>query len=85
MPRVSDDVWMLFVVPCPVPGGRTARDLYQKRVTGITHEMRIDARARGCRFHRAWHAADCSRATSVWSLWGENGTRAALAALVTLP
>jgi len=59
MPRVSDDVWMLFVVPCPVPDGRMARDVYEKRVTGITDEMRIDA-ARGCRFHRAWHAADGS-------------------------
>lgn len=57
---MSDGVWVLFVVPCPTPDGQTARDLYQKRVTGITDEMRADGRARGCEFHRAWYAADGS-------------------------
>lgn len=57
---MSDGLWILFVVPSPTPDGRTARDLYEKRVTWITAEMRADARARGCRFHRAWHAADGS-------------------------
>jgi hypothetical protein len=57
---MTDGLWILFVVPCPTPDGRTARDLYERRVTWITDDMRSDARARGCRFHRAWHAADGS-------------------------
>jgi hypothetical protein len=57
---VSDGVWVLFVVPCPTPDGRTARDLYERRLTWITDEMRADSRARGCQFHRAWHATDGS-------------------------
>jgi hypothetical protein len=52
--------WMLFVAPTPTPDGRSAEDLYEKRLTWITDEMRADARARGCRFHRAWHAKDGS-------------------------
>lgn len=40
-------------------------DLYQKRVTGITTEMRASAVTHGCRFHRAWHAADGS---AFWAL-----------------
>ena len=52
--------WMLFVAPTPTPDGRSAEDLYEKRLTWITDEMRADARARGCRFHRAWHAQDGS-------------------------
>jgi len=55
---MSDGVWILFVVPCPTPDGRSARDLYEKRIVWISDAMRADARARGCRFHRAWHAAD---------------------------
>jgi len=51
---------MLFVAPTPTPDGRSAEDLYEKRLTWITDEMRADARARGCRFHRAWHAKDGS-------------------------
>jgi hypothetical protein len=51
---------MLFVAPTPTPDGRSAEDLYEKRLTWITDEMRADARARGCRFHRAWHAQDGS-------------------------
>jgi hypothetical protein len=49
---------VLFRVPCPTPDGRTAQDLYQKRVRWITDAMRADARAHGCRFHRAWYASD---------------------------
>ena len=51
---------MLFVVPCPTPDGRTAEDLYRKRLTWITPEMRASARELGCAFHRAWHAEDGS-------------------------
>lgn len=56
----SEGFWILFVVPCPTANGHTARDLYEKRVTWITDEMRSDAKARGCRFHRAWYATDGS-------------------------
>ena len=51
---------MLFRVPTPTPSGLTAEDLYRKRVDWLTDEMRADARAHGCRFHRAWHARDGS-------------------------
>ena len=57
---MEEGIWVLFVVPCPTPDGRTARDLYQKRVVWIDERMRADARARGCTFHRAWHTADGS-------------------------
>ena len=53
-------MWVLFQVPCPTPDGQTARDLYEKRVTLIDAAMRASAVANGCRFHRAWHAADGS-------------------------
>ncbi len=53
-------MWVLFVVPCPTSDGRTAEDLYQKRVDWISDEMRASAREYGCRFHRAWHAQDGS-------------------------
>jgi len=53
-------MWLLFQVPCPTPDGQTAQDLYEKRVRGITPEMRASARAHGCRFHQAWYAADGS-------------------------
>lgn len=49
---------ILYRVPCPTPDGRSAQDLYEKRVRGFTAEMRASARAYGCRFHRAWYAAD---------------------------
>jgi len=45
-------MWVLFKVPCPTPDGRTARDLYEKRLTWITDDMRASARELGCRFHR---------------------------------
>jgi hypothetical protein len=53
-------VWMLFHVPCPTPDGQTAQDLYRKREVGITPEMQASAVKHGCRFHRAWYAADGS-------------------------
>ena len=53
-------MWVLFVVPCPTPDGQTAEDLYQKRVQRISPEMQASARELGCRFHRAWYAADGS-------------------------
>jgi hypothetical protein len=49
---------VLFRVPCTTPHGQSAEDLYQKRVRWITDAMRADARAQGCRFHRAWYARD---------------------------
>jgi len=49
---------ILYRVPCPTPDGRSAQDLYEKRVHGFTDEMRAAARALGCRFHRAWYARD---------------------------
>lgn len=53
-------MWVLFHVPCPTPDSQTARDLYEKRVTGITTDMQASARRHGCRFHRAWYAHDGS-------------------------
>jgi hypothetical protein len=53
-------VWMLFTVPCPTPLGETAQDLVDKRVPWITPEMQASARSLGCRFHRAFAAADGS-------------------------
>ncbi len=53
-------MWILFVVPCPTPDGRSARDLYERRVTWISDEMRSSAREHGCLFHRAWYAEDGS-------------------------
>lgn len=52
--------WMLFSVPCPTPAEATAAQLLQKRIDGITPEMQQSARLHGCRFHRAWAAADGS-------------------------
>lgn len=49
---------ILYRVPCPTPDGRSAHDLYEKRVQGFTDEMRAAARALGCRLHRAWYARD---------------------------
>jgi hypothetical protein len=53
-------MWFLFFVPCPTPDGRSAKDLYDKRVRMITDKMRASAREHGCRFHRAWYARDDS-------------------------
>jgi len=53
-------MWVLFHVPTPTPDGRTARDLYERRIDWITPVMRASAEAHGCRFHRAWYARDGS-------------------------
>jgi hypothetical protein len=53
-------MWVLFHVPCPTPDGETARELYEKRVAGITSEMQASAVTHGCRFHRAWYVEDGS-------------------------
>ena len=53
-------MWILFQVPCPTPDGRSAKDLYERRIPWITREMQASAREHGCRFHRAWHAKDGS-------------------------
>ncbi len=53
-------MWVLFQVPCPTPDGQTAQDLYEKRLTWITDEMRASARVHGCTYHRAWYATDGS-------------------------
>lgn len=59
--------WLRFtpdVGPLPssvsTPDGQTAQDLYEKRLTWISEEMRASARDLGCTFHRAWHASDGS-------------------------
>ena len=54
-------MWIMFTVPCPTPDGRTAKDLYDKRVGWISDEMRESARSLGCRFHHAWYAEDGSQ------------------------
>lgn len=61
-------MWILFQVPCPTPDGQTARDLYEKRVQGISPEMQASAVRHGCRFHRAWYARDGSAfyALAMW-------------------
>jgi hypothetical protein len=61
-------MWMLFRVPCPTADGQSAEDLYQKRVEGITAEMRESAVRHGCRFHRAWYASDGSEFVAL-ALW----------------
>jgi hypothetical protein len=61
-------MWVLFQVPCPTPDGQTAKDLYEKRVVGITPEMQASAARHGCHFHRAWYASDDSMfyALAMW-------------------
>jgi hypothetical protein len=49
----------VFTAPCPTPGGRTARDLYEK-LAMMDDAMRPSAREHGCTFHRAWAASDGS-------------------------
>lgn len=61
-------MWVLFQVPCPTPDGRTAANLYEKRVIGITPDMQASARRHRCQFHRAWHADDGS-AFYALALW----------------
>lgn len=69
-------MWVLFHVPCPTPDGRTARDLYDERVAGISEEMRSSARAHGCRFHQAWFAQDGSAFYAVADWATPEGARA---------
>jgi hypothetical protein len=69
-------VWVLFRVPCPTPDGRTARDLYQKRVDWISDEMRASAKGHGCRFHRAWYTEDGSAFYAVADWESRDGARA---------
>lgn len=69
-------MWFLFVVPCPSPDGRTARDFYDKRVRLITDEMRASARKYGCRFHRAWYGQDGSAFYAVADWETSEGARA---------
>jgi hypothetical protein len=75
-------MWVLFRAPTPTPDGRTAEDLYEKRIGWITPEMQASALEHGCRFHRAWHAQDGSAfyalalwetregASAFFELWG---------------
>ena len=58
-------MWVLFHVPCPTADGQTAQDLYQKRVDGMNQGMQASAVRHGCRFQRAWYAADGS---AFWAL-----------------
>lgn len=69
-------MWMLFQVPTPTPDGRSAQDLYQKRVDGISPQMAESARAHGCRFHRVWYAADASAFYAVACWDSEEGASA---------
>jgi len=68
-------MWVLFVVPCPTPDGQTAQDLYRKRVGRIGPEMQASARELGCRFHRAWYAADGSAFYAVANWETREGAR----------
>ena len=69
-------MWVLFRVPCPTPDGRTARDLYERRVTGIGTEMQMSAERHGCRFHRAWYASDGSEFVALAKWETRDGARA---------
>ncbi len=69
-------MWFLFVVPCPTPDGRSAEDLYERRIPWITDEMRSSAREHGCRFHRAWHAQDGSAFYALANWETREGARA---------
>ena len=66
----------MFTVPCPTPDGQTAQDLYDKRVTGITDEMKASAAHHGCVFHRAWYAQDGSVFVAVAKWDTAEGARA---------
>jgi hypothetical protein len=69
-------MWLMFVVPCPTPDGRSARDLYERRVDWISDDMRASARRHGCRFHRAWYAEDGSAFYAVAEWETREGARA---------
>ena len=69
-------MWVMFQVPCPTPDGQTARDLYEKRIPWITPEMQASAVSHGCRFHRAWYAADGSAFYAVANWESREGANA---------
>lgn len=69
-------MWVLFRVPCPTPDGRTAKDLYQSRVAGISAEMQMSAARHGCTFHRAWFAHDGSEFVALAKWDSKEGARA---------
>jgi hypothetical protein len=69
-------MWVLFRVPCPTPDGRTAHDLYQSRVSGISTRMQESAAQHGCRFHRAWYAQDGSEFIALAKWDSADGARA---------
>lgn len=69
-------MWILFRAPCPTPDGRTARELYERRLTWITDEMRASAASHGCSFHRAWYAEDGSAFYALAQWDSREGARA---------
>ena len=69
-------MWVLFRVPCPTPDGRSAKDLYERRVPWITPAMQASAREHGCRFHRAWYAKDGSAFYAIANWESRDGARA---------
>ena len=69
-------MWVLFHVPCPTPDGRSAKDLYERRIPWITPEMQASARDHGCRFHRAWYAQDGSAFYAIANWESRDGARA---------
>jgi hypothetical protein len=69
-------MWILFQTPCPTPDGRTAQDLYERRLTWITPDMQASSIAHGCRFHRAWFAEDGSAFYALAQWDSREGARA---------
>ena len=69
-------MWILFRTPCPTPDGRTAQDLYERRLTWITPDMQASAITHGCRFHRAWFAEDGSAFYALAQWDSREGARA---------
>jgi hypothetical protein len=69
-------MWVLFHVPCPTPDGKTAKDLYEKRIPWITSEMQASAVEHGCSFHRAWYARDGSAFYALASWQTPEGAKA---------
>ena len=72
----TDPFWVLFRVPTPTPDGQSARELYEKRVTGISSDMQHSAAAYGCTFHRAWYAVDGSAFYALARWTSRDGARA---------
>ena len=69
-------MWVLFRVPCPTPDGRTAQELYETRVTGISTAMQESAVEHGCRFHRAWFTSDGSEFVAITNWDSREGAQA---------